>query len=114
MVETVGGSAATLTEAFKIVRAGGTIVALGVFTGYTQINGFRLVNEEVNIIGSVMYGRAGSNSDYGVAVKEMARYRKDLPVFQTATFALEQASAAFERAADKTQGTLKVTVLPNG
>ena len=114
VVETVGGSAATLTEAFKVVRAGGTILALGVFTGYTQINGFRLVNEEVNIIGSVMYGRAGSRGDYAVAVSELARYKSDLGVFQTAKFALADASAAFERAADKTQGTLKVTVLPNG
>jgi threonine dehydrogenase-like Zn-dependent dehydrogenase len=114
VIETVGGSATTMTEAFKTIRGGGTIIALGVFTGYTQINGFRLVNEEVNIIGSVMYGRAGSSSEYGVAVRELAKYRADLPVFLSARFGLAQTAAAFERAADKSQGALKVTILPNG
>ena len=52
--------------------------------------------------------------DFAVAVSELGRYRKELGAFQSATFALSDAQAAFERAADKTQGTLKVTVLPNG
>jgi len=114
VIETVGGSADTLSEAFKFVRQGGTILALGVFTGMAQINGFRLVNEEVRLIGSVMYGRAGSNSDFGVAVAALSRYRADLRRFQTHTFALGDVSAAFDTAMDKTSGALKVTVRPNG
>jgi L-iditol 2-dehydrogenase len=113
VIETVGGTADTLAEAFRLVRAGGTILALGVFSGHTQINGFRLVNDEVKLIGSVMYGRAGSNAEYGVAVRELARYRAELPLFQTATYPMRAAQEAFEAAADKTRGALKVVILPN-
>ena len=113
VIETVGGTADTLAEAFKVVRGGGTILTLGVFTGMTQVNGFRLVNEEIKVIGSVMYGRTASNSEFGVAVRELARYRADLPVLQTLTFPLARVTEAFDAALDKTRGTLKVTVLPN-
>ena len=114
IIETVGGSADTLVEAYKTVRAGGTILGLGVFTGMTQINGFRFVNEEIKLIGSVMYGRAGGASEFGIGVNLLARYRDSLPLFQTRKFALKDAREAFECALDKTQGTLKVAVLPNG
>ena len=113
VIETVGGTADTLVEAFKVVRGGGTILALGVFTGMAQVNGFRLVNEEIKVIGSVMYGRTASNSEFGVAVRELARYRADLPLLQTRTYPLARANEAFAAAVDKTQLTLKVTVLPN-
>ncbi|MFN0148422.1 MAG: hypothetical protein ACKVT1_18120, partial [Dehalococcoidia bacterium] len=89
-------------------------LTLGVFTGMTQVNGFRLVNEEIRVIGSVMYGRTASNSEFGVAVRELARYRADLPVLQTHTYPLGRAQEAFDAAVDKSQLTLKVTVLPNG
>ena len=114
IIETVGGSADTLAEAYKTVRAGGTILGLGVFTGMTQINGFRFVNEEIKLIGSVMYGRAGGASEFGIGVDLLARYRDSLPLFQTRKFALKDAREAFECALDKTQGTVKVAVLPNG
>lgn len=114
VIETVGGSADTLTEAFKVVRGGGTILTMGVFTGATAINGFRFVNEEIRLIGSVMYGRSGGTSEFAVGVRELARYKAELPLFQSRKFPLAQAQEAFEVAHDKTQGALKVTILPNG
>ncbi|MFN0094934.1 MAG: zinc-binding dehydrogenase [Dehalococcoidia bacterium] len=112
VVETVGGTADTLAEAFRVVRPGGTIVAIGVFTGHTQINGFKLVNEEIKLVGSVMYGRAGSTSEYGVAASLLGRYASDLPRFQTAVFPLARAREGFEAAVDKTTGNLKVALVP--
>jgi len=112
VIETVGGNGETLTEAFKTIRAGGTILALGVFPGTATINGFRLVNDEVRLIGSVMYGRAGSMSEYGVGVAELARYKTELPLFQTMKFGLDDTAEAFAAANDKSRLTLKVTVLP--
>lgn len=114
VIETVGGTADTLVEAFRAVRPGGTILGLGVFTGMTTINGFKFVNEEVRLIGSVMYGRAGSKSEYGVAVDSLARYRAELPLFQTDRFGLDRAGEAFERALDKTAGMVKVSVVGPG
>jgi threonine dehydrogenase-like Zn-dependent dehydrogenase len=114
VIETVGSQGDTLREAFQAVRPGGTILALGVFSGYTQINGFKLVNEEVKLIGSVMYGRAAATSEYGVAVKLLDRYRDALPLLQSNTYSLSRAHDAFEAALDKTRGSLKITVVPDG
>jgi L-iditol 2-dehydrogenase len=111
VIETVGGSADTLTEALRFVRGGGTVLVLGVFGGMTSINGFRLVNEEIRIVGSVMYGRAGAQAEYGVGVGELARFRAELPLFQSSKFPLERVQEAFEAADNKAAGALKVTVL---
>lgn len=110
--ETVGGHADTLAEAMTTVRGGGTVVALGVFTGDTAIPGLRLVNEEIRLIGSVMYGRAGQAAEFGIATNMLASLRDDLPLLQTATFPLERANDAFEAASDKSRLTTKVTILP--
>jgi threonine dehydrogenase-like Zn-dependent dehydrogenase len=114
VIETVGGTADTLAEAFRTVRAGGTIMALGVFAGHTQINGFRLVNDEITLLSSVMYGRAGSNSEFGIGVAELARFKAELPAFHTATFPLSRSQEAFETAGDKSKGTLKVAIVAEG
>ncbi len=110
VIETVGGGADTLAEAFRLVRPGGTILALGVFTGHTQINGFRLTNDEIRLIGSVMYGRAGSRSEYAIAVNELRRFKAELPLLQTHTFGLADAEKAFETALDKASGAMKVVI----
>ena len=71
---------------------------------------FRLVNDEIRLIGSVMYGRAGSASEYAVAVNEMPRFKAELALLQTHTFGLGDAEKAFETALDKTQGAMKVAI----
>lgn len=113
VMETVGGTADTLAEAVRCVRGSGTVVVLGVFVGRAEINAFKLVNEEVRIVGSVMYGRAGHQSEFGIGVQKLTRYRAELAALQTHTFPLAQANEAFQTALDKTSGALKVTVRPN-
>jgi L-iditol 2-dehydrogenase len=110
--ETVGGHAETLKDAVMSVRGGGTVVALGVFTGPATIPAFRLVNEEVRLVGSVMYGHSGRETEFAQAVELMAKYQADLPRFQTASYALAEANEAFEHAADKSRHSLKVSVRP--
>ncbi|MGI8925835.1 MAG: zinc-dependent alcohol dehydrogenase [Tepidiformaceae bacterium] len=114
VIETVGGAADTLSEALRAVRAGGTVVALGVFTERVSIPAFKLVNEEVRLVGSVMYGRRGDQAEFAIGVDRLARYREDLPRFATHSFPLAEANDAFAAAADKASGALKVTIRPNG
>ncbi|MBI2766455.1 MAG: alcohol dehydrogenase catalytic domain-containing protein [Chloroflexi bacterium] len=113
VLETVGGEADTLTEGIFNVRAGGVVVALGVFTGRPSIPAFRLVNDEVRLIGSVMYGRAGNDSEFGAAARMSADYRDELALFQTDLFPLKRANEAFDAANDKKRNTIKVAILPN-
>jgi threonine dehydrogenase-like Zn-dependent dehydrogenase len=114
VIETVGGNANTLSEAVYSVRPGGVVVALGVFTGEATIPAFKLVNQEIRLVGSLMYGHTSGGSEFGAAVALLPRYRSELSQLQTAQFPLERANEAFETALDKTKGTLKATILPNG
>ncbi|MEX0782714.1 MAG: alcohol dehydrogenase catalytic domain-containing protein [Dehalococcoidia bacterium] len=111
--ETVGGHADTLKDAIMSVRAGGTVVALGVFTGPAQVPAFRLVNDEIRLVGSIMYGHSGRQTEFGQAVDLLAKYSADLPRFQTATYPLAAANEAFEHALDKSRNSLKITIRPN-
>jgi threonine dehydrogenase-like Zn-dependent dehydrogenase len=111
--ETVGGHAETLREALLSVRAGGTVVALGVFTGDPAIPALRLVNDDIRLLGSIMYGHSGRTTEFAQAVELLPKYRDDLPRLQSASYPLASANAAFEHALDKSRNALKVSVLPN-
>jgi threonine dehydrogenase-like Zn-dependent dehydrogenase len=113
VIETVGGQADTLKDAVMSVRPGGTVVALGVFTGPARLPAFRLVNEEIRLVGSIMYGHSGRETEFAQAVALLAKYQHDLPRFQTASYALAQANEAFEHAVDKSRNALKVSIRPN-
>jgi L-idonate 5-dehydrogenase len=111
--ETVGGHASTLKDAIMSVRAGGTVVALGVFTGATEIPAFRLVNDDIRLIGSIMYGHSARTTEFAQAVELLGKYRDELPRLQSAAYPLARANEAMEHAADKSRQAVKVRVLPN-
>jgi len=112
VIETVGGEATTLADAILAVRAGGTVVALGVFTGPSTIPAYRLVSDEVRLLGSMTYGISRGVQDFAAAVALLPRLRPDLELLRTHQFPLSQANEAFQAALDKRSGALKVTVLP--
>lgn len=111
--ETVGGTASTLSDSIYAVRAGGTVVVLGVFTGRPTIPAFRLVNDEIRLIGSVMYGRSGRFSEFSAAVSSLKKYSNELLSFHSGRFPLDEANEAFIAAGDKANGSLKVLIQPN-
>jgi len=111
-METVGGTADTLDDALHVVRRGGRIVVLGVFTGMPTLNALSLMAKEVRLIGSLTYGRSGPRADYDVALQLLAdapeRFRKLI----THRLQLADISRGFETALDKHSGSLKVTIQP--
>jgi threonine dehydrogenase-like Zn-dependent dehydrogenase len=111
--ETVGGHAETLKDAIMCVRPGGTVVALGVFTAPAQVPALRLVNEEIRLVGSIMYGHSGPQTEFAQAVDLLTTYATDLARFQSASYPLAEANAAFEHAVDKTREALRISVRPN-
>jgi len=110
VIETVGGGAGTLAEAISAVRGGGTVVPLGVFTTDVPVPARKLVNQEIRVIGSVVYGHAGHQSEFGAAVGILPRYREQLMLLKSASYPLEQANNAFEHALDKGRRAVKVSV----
>jgi threonine dehydrogenase-like Zn-dependent dehydrogenase len=110
VIETVGGAADTLAEAINVVRGGGTVVPLGVFTADVMVPARKLVNQEVRVVGSVVYGHEGHQSEFGAAVGLLPRLAEKLALLKSATYPLEQAHAAFEHALDKSRSAVKVSV----
>jgi 2-desacetyl-2-hydroxyethyl bacteriochlorophyllide A dehydrogenase len=110
VVETVGGHAPTLAQALGIVRPGGRISVLGVFTQPAAINALGLVLKEVTIAGGITYCRPGLRSDFDVALAILRDNPERARAVITHRFPLSEAAKAFATAADKSTKSLKVQV----
>ena len=110
VVETVGGSANTISQAIDLVAPGGRISILGLFTGPVTMNATAVVLKEALLFGSMTYGRPGSRSDFEVALEIAAAQADDLRALITHRVPLADVGAGFAIAADKSQKSIKVTV----
>ena len=112
VVEAVGGHADTLSQAVSLVRSGGRVALLGLFTRPAPLNAMSLMLKETRLVGAMTYGRAGTRSDFALALDIAARRAPDLKGLVTHRFPLERAGEAFETAVDKKTGSIKVSILP--
>jgi threonine dehydrogenase-like Zn-dependent dehydrogenase len=112
VVETVGGSADTLTTAVHCARPGGVVVVLGVFLSRPALDALSLVMKEVRLIGSIVYNRNAGKADFAVAVDLLAARQSELAPLITHCFALDAVEEAFTTAAAKSSGAIKVIVEP--
>ena len=110
VIETVGGHAPTLSQALGIVRPGGRIAVLGVYTQPATLNALGLMLKEVTIVGGITYCRPGLHSDFDVALGILRDNPDRARAIITHRFPLPEAAAAFATAADKSTKSLKVQV----
>ncbi len=110
VIETVGGHAHTLDDAIQSVRPGGTVVILGVFSSPKPFDALAVVVKEVRLVGSLTYGSRGRRADFEVALQMLASNSHVARDLVTHRFDIERIRAAFETAADKNRGTIKVAV----
>jgi 2-desacetyl-2-hydroxyethyl bacteriochlorophyllide A dehydrogenase len=111
VVESVGGTASTLDTAVAACRPGGTICLLGVYTASVTFPALFTVAKELTIKGSFVYNRAGSRADFDVVVDLLRRHGRRIgDTMITHRFPLARIAEAFETAADKTRGSIKVTI----
>ncbi len=113
VIETVGGSAPTLSEAVRLARPGGAVSMLGVFSGDTPLPALDFSTKELTLVGSNCYGRTGSHSDFEIALQLLADQLDTFRALVTHRFPLEEVNRAFETAADKSTGSIKVAILPH-
>ena len=109
VIETVGGTAATLDLALSVVRPGGRIIALGKFTQPIVLPPLRFLMKEVQLGSSMTYCRQGSRPDFATALALLAAH-PHLGTLVTHTVTLADVARGFALAADKTSGALKVAV----
>jgi 2-desacetyl-2-hydroxyethyl bacteriochlorophyllide A dehydrogenase len=110
VVETIGGKAPTLEQALRLVRFGGRVSVLGLFTQPQQVDALSLMRNEVTVTGGITYCRPGQQSDFDVALSILASDPERARRIITHRFPLQDAPAAFATAADKRQGSLKVHI----
>ncbi len=112
VMETVGGTADTLSMAVQAVRPAGSVVVLGVFAAPPTVPGLALIAKEVRLVGSLMYDRAGPRPDFDLALDLLRRHGEVLLAVVTHRFGLDDIQSAFLAASDKHRGAIKVAVLP--
>ena len=110
VVETVGGSAPTLGQGLGLVRSGGRVSVLGLFTQPVQLDALSLMRNEITVTGGITYCRPGQQSDFDVALGIIAADPERVRRVITHRFPLDDAGSAFATAADKKQGSLKVHI----
>jgi len=112
VVETVGGQADTVQQAVNVVRPGGRVCLLGLFTQSIGLNPLLLALKEVRIVGGLTYCRPGQQSDFDAALGIIEAAPERAQRLISHRFSLEQAATAFAAAADKSTRSLKVQLHP--
>jgi len=111
VVDTVADADRSLDDAIGACAPGGTAVVVGVFTRPARIDALRLMTEEIRLIGAMCYGSAGGTTDLAVALDILGQQgevlRRNLVTHRVA---LDDIAEGFRLAADKTTGSIKVSV----
>lgn len=111
VIETVGGHANTIEQAVKCCRPGGRIIVLGLFQVTPALDARALVQKELTITGSKVFGMSDHGREFAASAAMLPRYRDAIHVLQTHQFPLQRIAEAFACAADKRTGAIKVTVI---
>lgn len=112
VLETVGGKADILDDGAAAVRPGGTLAVLGFFLGALGVDPLPLLMKEVSLVWSYCYHHDEQGADFSDAIEFISRERELAALFTTASVPLDDIERAFALASDKTQGIVKVSVLP--
>lgn len=112
VVETVGGKTDTLQQALSLVRPGGRVCLMGLFTQSVGLNPLALSLKEVRIAAGTGYCRPSQHSDFEVALGLIVAAPERARRLISHRFSLEEVAAAFAAAADKSTRSLKVQVNP--
>ena len=110
VVETVGGHAETLGQAVGLVRPGGRVSILGLFTGPVQVNALTMMLNEVRTAGAITYCRSRRLTDFEAALRMIEADPERARGIITHRFPLAEADQAFRTAADKSSASIKVQV----
>jgi L-iditol 2-dehydrogenase len=113
VIESVGGTADTISDAIRVVGRGGRIVMLGAFGEPKLVDLQRMMMKEVALLASYCYGRGDREAEFVTAARLTGRWTDELAALTTHQFPLEQVRHAFDTAEDKSSGAIKVTLVPD-
>jgi threonine dehydrogenase-like Zn-dependent dehydrogenase len=113
VLETVGGAADTLNAAGAAVRRGGTVAVVGMFLAPVSLDTLPLLLKEATLAWSYCYGRTHDPCEFATATALLAAERDRAARLVTHTVPLAHAARAFDLAADRRSGAIKVAVVPS-
>ncbi len=114
VIETVGGTADTMTAATRALAPGGSISVLGVFTEPMTLDPHVLLRREARLLWSNCYARRPGEEDFVEAVRILTEDRaaERYGGLLTHEAPLDDIEEAFEIAGDKRSNAVKVTITP--
>jgi threonine dehydrogenase-like Zn-dependent dehydrogenase len=112
VVETVGGHAPTLSQALDVLRPGCSIVVLGLWDDPVPVDSWAAVLKDAHVIFSLTYGMKGKRHDFELCLEWIASGQLPARDLVTHVRPLAEIGEAFELAADKSQGVIKVILNP--
>jgi len=109
--ETVGSTSGTMEKAVQMAKPGGKVVVIGIFTRPIELNFWRPLRYEVDIISSYSYSTWKGQSEFEIALELLSKGKLDANSLITHRFPLEKLIDAFKTALNKEEyGALKVLV----
>ena len=111
--ETVGGRGSGLETALKLVKPGGRIVIMGVFTQTPPLPFRELLRREIDLIFAWSYSKWNGVPEYRIALEMVSSGRVNTSRMITHRFPLREIAEGFRAALNKYEsGALKVVILP--
>ena len=113
LVVEAAGAPAALERAILLCRPGGTVVLVATYwDGKLELPAFATCLREITVVPSSLYSRTGVGRDVDLAAALLARRPEIATSLITDRFPLDAAAEAFERAADRSGGVIKVVLEP--
>jgi 2-desacetyl-2-hydroxyethyl bacteriochlorophyllide A dehydrogenase len=110
LVVEAAGSASSIERCVEMVRPGGTVVILGVFSGSVEVPFWHLLTKEVTLVTSMGYCSHSEGRDMQQAAEMLAARPEIADSLITHRFPIEDAEEAFRVASDREHGAIKVVV----
>lgn len=112
VVEAVGGGAPTFEQAVRAAGPGGEVVVLGLFDQPQPLDTRRAVFKELRLFFPVTYASKDGQDDFQIAIDIVEAGRFPFARLLSHRFPLDRVGEAFQVAADKRSGSLRVLVEP--
>ncbi|MGI9624653.1 MAG: zinc-dependent alcohol dehydrogenase [Acidimicrobiales bacterium] len=112
VVVDAAGTASSLADSVQLCARGGTVLVVATYWDPTELPGTSLSEKEVRLVHSIMYGRTGAVRDMDTAAGMVARTPELARAIITHRFPLDAGPQAFEAAADRSSGAIKVVLEP--
>ena len=106
------GTAAGFDDAVKHCRRGGVLVLVSTTWEPISISFLNAQMREVTIVPAFVYGEAHGEREFDTAVKILAAHPEIATALITHRFGLDDATHAFDVAADRAHGAIKVVLHP--